>query len=319
MKKFIALTTLTAFIVILLSGCSSSGAGETTSAEVSTQEESNQDDSASERSEEAIAEVIEGEESESVQDEAYDISSSKYLSDGVLTVGLESTFPPFEYVGDGTDTFEAVTSNEGNVTGFDVALTNEIGSRLGLDVVIEDMDFDGLIPAIGVRLDCSASGMTITEERSEAVAFSDPYYNATQAVLVATDSTISTAEDLKACEAIGVQTGTTGESVARGINDPAVVSVASFNQAVLDLVNGRSDAVVIDEVPGEAFVSQYPDDIKLIPGEQFDFDVEQYAIAMPKDDEVMLKAINSVLSEMTDDGTLDSLVEQFISNYEAEQ
>ena len=255
---------------------------------------------------------------EAAESAAADLSGSKYLSDGELTVGLNATFPPFEYVGDGTDNFEAVTSNENNVTGFDVAMMNEIGKRLGVSVVIEDMDFDGIVPAIGTKIDCGATGMTITDERKEAVNFSDPYYDATQAVLLPIDSEVKTEDDLKACKAIGVQGGTTGETVARGINDGAVVSVKSFNQAVLDLVNGKDDAVVIDQVPGEAFLSQYSDKIQLVEGSTFNFDVEQYGIAMPKDDEVMLNAINGALADMKADGTYDQLLEQYVNNYEAE-
>lgn len=197
-------------------------------------------------------------------------------------------------------------------------MMNEIGKRLGVNVVIEDMDFDGIVAAIGTKIDCGATGMTITDERKEAVNFSDSYYDATQAVLLPKDSTIKTAEDLAAASAIGVQAGTTGETVARGINDSAVVSVKSFNQAVLDLVNGKDDAVVIDQVPGEAFVAQYPDELQLVEGSVFDFDVEQYGIAMPKDDEVMLNAINSALADMKADGTYDQLLEQYINSYEAE-
>ena len=249
---------------------------------------------------------------------AVDLSGSKYLSDGELTVGLNATFPPFEYVGDGTDSFEAISSNEGNATGFDVAMMNEIGKRLGVKVVIEDMDFDGIVPAIGSKIDCGATGMTITDERKEAVNFSDPYYNATQAVLLPKDSNVKTEDDLKACKAIGVQAGTTGETVARGINDSAVVSVKSFNQAVLDLVNGKDDAVIIDQVPGEAFQKQYADQLQIVDGSTFHFDVEQYGIAMPKDDEVMLNAINGALADMKADGTYDTLVDEYINNYEAE-
>lgn len=316
MKKLLAIITMASLSVMSLAACGSK-ATETTQEEATTTVTEARTTQAESLDEESSA--IDTTAGESlVQTDAIDLSGSKYLSDGVLTVGLNSTFPPFEYIGDGTDTFEAITQNEGSVTGFDVALVNEIGSRLGVDVVIEDMDFDGLVPAIGVRIDCAASGMTITEEREEAVTFSDPYYNATQAVLVAVDSTISTAEDLADCEAIGVQSGTTGETVAREINDTAVVSVASFNQAVMDLVNGRSDAVVIDEVPGNAFVSQYSDDIKLLPGSQFDFDDEQYAIAMPQDDEILVAAINEAMAEIDADGTYETLVEEYISNYEAE-
>ena len=272
-------------------------------------------------SEEAESEEVGSEEVESEEGseaETFDLSASKYLSDGVLTVGLNATFPPFEYVGDGKDDFTAITANESNATGFDVAMMNEIGKRLGVDVEIEDMDFDGIIPALGTKIDVAATGMTITDERKEAVNFSDPYYDATQSVLVAADSKIANEDDLKAADAIGVQAGTTGETVAREINDSAVVSVKSFNQAVADLVNGKNDAVILDEVPAEAFERNYEGKLKVLDGSDFNFDVEEYGIAMPKDDEVLLDAINSALADMKADGTYDELLEQYISNYQAE-
>lgn len=253
---------------------------------------------------------------EAAAGESVDLSGSKYLSDGVMTVALNSTFPPFEYVGDGTDNFADITSNETNATGFDVALVNEIGTRLDVKVEIADMDFDGIIPALGTKADVAATGMTITDERKEAVNFSDPYYDATQAVLVKNDSTVATIDDLKKCTSVGVQLGTTGETIAND-NGLAVNSVKSFNQAVLDLENGKNDAVVIDQIPGEAFVKQYSD-LKLLDGSQFNFDVEQYGIAMPKDDEVMLNAINGALADMKADGTYEKLVDQYINGYEAE-
>lgn len=301
MKKALV-AVLAGSMVLSLAACGSSTSetAATTEAAAETTTEAADETATTEAAEDATTE-------EEADTETVDLSESKYLSDGVLTVGLNATFPPFEYVGD-----------DQNPTGFDVAMMNEIGSRLGVEVVIEDMDFDGIVAAIGTKIDCAATGMTITEERQEAVSFSDPYYNATQAVLLPVDSTIATADDLAAASAIGVQAGTTGETVAREINDAAVVSVKSFNQAVLDLVNGKDEAVVIDQVPGEAFVAQYPDQLKLVDGSEFDFDVEQYGIAMPKDDEVMLNAINNALAEMKEDGTYDALVEEYINNYEAE-
>ncbi len=312
MKKTIA-ALLVGTMALGLAACGSSSSDTAASAEASTEAA---EAASTEAAEEASTEAAEA--TTEAASDAIDLSGSKYLSDGELTVGLNATFPPFEYVGDGTDNFEAITSNESNATGFDVAMMNEIGKRLGVNVVIEDMDFDGIVAAIGTKIDCGATGMTITDERKEAVNFSDPYYDATQAVLLPKDSSIKTADDLAAATAIGVQAGTTGESVARGINDSAVVSVKSFNQAVLDLVNGKDEAVVIDQVPGEAFVAQYPDELQLVEGSVFDFDVEQYGIAMPKDDEVMLNAINSALADMKADGTYDQLLDQYINNYEAE-
>lgn len=322
MKKKLAMILAGVLALSLVACGSSSDSSEETAAET-TEEVAEETEEAAEETEETSEEADETAEAAGAdEDAAWDFSESKYLSDGVLTVALNSTFPPFEYVGDGTDNFEAITSNEGNVTGFDVAMMNEIGLRLGVDIEIEDMDFDGIVAAIGVKVDCAATGMTITEERSEAVTFSTAYYNATQAVLLPIDSEISSAEELDGLT-IGVQAGTTGLYVAEDLqaqySSVEISSVKSFNQAVLDLVNGKVDAVIIDEVPGEAFVSNYPDDIKLVEGSVFEFDVEQYGIAMPQDDEILVEAVNSALADMMEDGTYDALVEEYISNYEAEE
>lgn len=317
MKKAIALV-LAGMTAFSLAACGSSsgstaasGAASTTAAAASTEAAPAASTAAAAASTDAAAAA-----STETGSTAVDLSGSKYLSDGVLTVALNSTFPPFEYVGDGTDDFKAITSNPTNATGFDVAMVNEIGTRLGVKVEIADMDFDGIIPALGTKADVAATGMTITDERKEAVNFSDPYYDATQAVLVKSDSTVATLDDLKKCTSVGCQLGTTGETVAND-NGLKVNSVKSFNQAVLDLENGKNDAVVIDQIPGEAFTKQYSD-LKLIDGPEFNFDVEQYGIAMPKDDEVMLNAINSTLADMKSDGTYDKLLDQYINNYEAE-
>ena len=313
MKKRAVSVILAGLMAASLAACgssSSSGASTTAATEAATTA-ATEAAAATETAETAATEAAS-------TDASVDLSQSKYLSDGVMTVGLNATFPPFEYVGDGTDTFDDITSNEGNVTGFDVAMMNEIGKRIGVTVEIEDMDFDGIIPALGSKIDVAATGMTITDERKESVNFSDPYYDATQSVLVSEDSTIATEDDLKNASAIGVQAGTTGETVARGINDAATVSVKSFNQAVADLVNGKNDAVILDQVPAEAFVTSYSGQLKVLDGSQFNFDTEQYGIAMPKDDEVMLNAINGALAAMKADGTYDTLVEQYISSYSAE-
>ena len=319
MKKRAVSVILAGLMAASLAACgssSSSGASTTAATEAATTSATEVADATEAAAATEAAETAATEAAST--DASVDLSQSKYLSDGVMTVGLNATFPPFEYVGDGTDTFDDITSNEGNVTGFDVAMMNEIGKRIGVTVEIEDMDFDGIIPALGSKIDVAATGMTITDERKESVNFSDPYYDATQSVLVSEDSTIATEDDLKNASAIGVQAGTTGETVARGINDAATVSVKSFNQAVADLVNGKNDAVILDQVPAEAFATSYSGQLKVLDGSQFNFDTEQYGIAMPKDDEVMLNAINGALAAMKADGTYDTLVEQYISSYSAE-
>ena len=138
-------------------------------------------------------------------------------------------------------------------------------------------------------------------------------------MLLGKDSSIATKDDLAAAT-IEVQLGTTGESIARDLvkSDDQVTSVTSFNQAVQDLKNGKVQAVILDTAPAAAFQSQFPDDLKVIDGSEFEFDVEQYAIALPKDDDVFLQGVNDALAAMKDDGTYDKLVEDYITNYKAE-
>ena len=295
LKKWTALAAVMAMTATLFTGCGSSDAPASEAAAPAAE-------STAAATTEAAAETpaADGELAADVQ---------AIVDRGVLRVGVKNAVVGFGF----QDTLT------GEYSGLEISLAEKIAESLGVDV-----EFTAVTAATRTELldsgdiDCVLATFTITDERKEAVNFSDPYYDATQAVLLPIDSEVKTEDDLKACKAIGVQGGTTGETVARGINDGAVVSVKSFNQAVLDLVNGKDDAVVIDQVPGEAFLSQYSDKIQLVEGSTFNFDVEQYGIAIPKDDEVMLNAINGALADMKADGTYDQLLEQYVNNYEAE-
>ena len=221
--------------------------------------------------------------------------------EGVLRVGTNAEFPPFEYVGD-----------DGQPDGFDIALIKAIGEKMGYEVVIENMEFASLIGAIGTKIDVSIAGMTIDEERLQSVSFSDPYYDAIQYVIVPEGSAIATAEDLKN-KKIGVQLGTTGDYAVEEI---AGATAAQYNKgvdAVNDLLNGRVECVIIDKNPALVFASEY-EGIVALPGDQFDFGVEQYAIALPKGNTELAEKINNALKELKEDGTYDALVKQYIEN-----
>lgn len=219
----------------------------------------------------------------------------------VLTVGTNAEFPPFEYVGE-----------NGEPDGFDIALIKAIGEKLGYEVVVENMEFASLVGAIGTKIDVAIAGMTIDEERLQSVDFSDPYYDAIQYVIVPEGSDIKTAADLEG-KKIGVQLGTTGDYAVEEI---AGATAAQYNKgvdAVNDLLNGRVDCVIIDKNPALVFEAEY-DGIVALPGDQFDFTVEQYAIALPKGDTELAAKINKALEELKEDGTYDELVKQYIEN-----
>ncbi|MBE5830045.1 MAG: basic amino acid ABC transporter substrate-binding protein [Butyrivibrio sp.] len=217
-----------------------------------------------------------------------------------LIVGTNAAFPPFEYVGD-----------DGKPDGFDIALIKAIGEEIGVEVQIQDMEFDSLVSSIGNKIDVAIAGMTVTEERQQMVDFSDPYYEAVQAVIIPKGAAIATADDLKN-KKIGVQLGTTGEFIADEIEGAEVSAYNKAVDAVNDLNNGRVDLVIVDKNPAEVFGAQFSDKVDVVAGENFDFEPENYAIALPKGDEDLAVKINTALKKFKDNGTYDSLVKQYI-------
>ncbi len=221
--------------------------------------------------------------------------------DNVLRVGTNAEFPPFEYVGE-----------DGQPDGFDIALIKAIGEKIGYEVVVENMEFASLVGAIGTKIDVAIAGMTIDEERLQSVDFSDPYYDAIQYVIVPEGSDIDSAEDLEG-KKIGVQLGTTGDYAVEEIEGATAAQYNKGVDAVNDLLNGRVDCVIIDKNPALVFEAEY-EGIVALPGDQFDFGVEQYAIALPKGDTELANEINQALKELKEDGTYDALVKQYIEN-----
>lgn len=278
MKKIIAMLLTAAISVSLIACGSSTGAGSSAAQDTAAAEET------------ASAQGAE----------------SEALADGKLIVGTNAEFPPFEYLGD-----------NGEPDGFDMALIKAIGEKLGVEVEIQNMEFGSLITSIGSKIDIAIAGMTVTEERKNAVDFSDSYYDAVQYVILPADSAIAEKKDLLG-KTIGCQLGTTGEYLIDDlIAEDGTTQKKSYNKAVdavNDLLNGRLDCVIIDRNPAMVFQSNYPDQLKLTDGAAFGFEAEQYAIAMPKGDTALAEKINAALAEMKTDGTFDKLVEQYIQN-----
>lgn len=240
-----------------------------------------------------------GSSKDEVSSEEVSSETSVDTEENVLVVGTNAAFPPFEYVGD-----------DGQPDGFDIALIKAIGEELGMEVEIQDMEFDALVMAIGSKIDAAIAGMTIDEDRLRVVDFSDPYYDAIQYVIVAKDSTIATAADLEN-KTIGVQLGTTGNYTADEIPGATVQTYNKGVDAVTDLRNGRLDAVIIDKNPALVFTEKYPDELVALDGAQFEFATEQYAIALPKGSD-LVKKVNDALAELKSNGTFDTLVAQYI-------
>lgn len=237
----------------------------------------------------------------------YDVKAAeiKTIEPGVLTVGTNTGFPPFEYVGD-----------DGNPDGFDVAFIKAIGEKLGLKVKVEDMEFNALVASVGNKTDVAIAGMTVTDERKLAVDFSDSYYDAVQYVLVRKGSNIRCIDDLHGAT-LAAQLGTTGNLLADDIvtENPQTVlkTYDRFPEAVNDLKAERVDAIILDKTPAQTFAGIYSGEIEAIPGDDFDFEVEEYAIALPKGSEQLGSAINKAIAELKSDGTYDRIINEYIN------
>ncbi len=219
--------------------------------------------------------------------------------DGKLTMGTNATFPPYEFYEDG------------KIVGIDAEIAQAIADKLGLELVIEDMEFNSIITAVVSNgVDMGLAGMTVTEERLESVNFSTSYATGIQSVIVVDGSGIETLDDL-AGKKIGVQLSTTGDIYASDeYGDDNVVKYNKGADAVLALIGGDVDAVIIDNEPAKSYVAANADaNLKILDTE---YAVEEYAAAISKENPELLKAVNAAIEEMLLDGTIDAIIEKYI-------
>ncbi len=233
----------------------------------------------------------------------------KIKADGFVTMSTNAEFEPFEY------------KDGDNFAGIDIDISNKIAEKLGVKLKINDVAFDTLTTELASgKANFVAAGMTATEDRKKNVDFSDTYFDATQSIIVLKGSVIKARADLNG-KKVGVQQGTTGDSFCTnedGTSDIKVGSTERYSKgvdAVTDLINGKIDAVVIDDFPAQKFVQKNAD--KLVKLSEA-LTVEKYAIAVKKGDADMLKVVNEVLGEMKSSGDLDKLITKYKSALEGE-
>ena len=222
-----------------------------------------------------------------------------------LIMGTNAAFVPFEFV----------TSNGlvGEFDGVDVVIASKVAEKLGKNLKIEDMEFEGLIASLSSgKVDFVAAGMSITPDRQQNVDFSDTYYTATQVMLVSnTNTDITSSEDLKNGKTVGVVLGYTGDSVVTESLQIPEDKIVRANRAVdiaQDVVNGKLDAVVMDKTTGEAIAEKTG--LKVVE-DAAAFEQEEYAIAVKKGNTELLETINSVLAEMKANDEIEQLVEKY--------
>ena len=224
---------------------------------------------------------------------------------GKLTMATNAQFPPYEfYEGD-------------KIVGIDAEIAGAIAEKLGLELVIEDMEFDSIITAVkSGKADIGMAGMTVTDERKESVDFTATYATGVQVIIVAEGSAITSVDDLfadGASHVIGVQRNTTGDLYCTwDIEDEGLGTVDRYSKgadAVQALKAGKVDCVVIDNEPAKAFVSEVQG-LKILDTEYIE---EQYAGAMSKTNDVLYTAVNNALKELIADGTVKQIVDKYIS------
>ena len=219
-------------------------------------------------------------------------------SKGTLTMATNATFQPYEYY-DGD-----------KIVGIDVDIAQAIADELGMELEIEDIAFDSIIPEIvSGKADMALAGMTVTEDRKASVDFSDTYATASQMIIVKEDSEIAGPDDLKGVT-VGVQLGTTGDIYVSDLEADGT-TVERYNkgfEAVQALSQGKIDAVVIDGEPAKTFVSE-TEGLKILDEA---FTVEEYAIAVKKGNTELLDKVNGALETLKDNGTLDEIVAKYI-------
>ena len=218
---------------------------------------------------------------------------------GKLTMATNATFPPYE-----------MTTDSGDIEGIDVDTAKAIAEKLGLELQIDDMDFDAALLSVQQgKADIAMAGITVTDERKAVMAFSDSYATGIQSIIVPEGSDIASPDDL-AGKKIGTQRGTTGYIYCTDdFGEDSVVAYDSGLTAVQALNNGQVDAVVIDNAPAKEYVAANPG-LKVL---ETSYAEEDYAIGMNKDNTALVEAVNAALEELKADGTLQSIVDKYIT------
>ena len=287
MKKALSLMTAAA-LVLSLAACGST-ASSAASSEAASPEAASSDAASSEAaSSEAASET-----------ETAELST---VEPGKLIMSTNAAFPPYE-----------MTTDSGEFEGIDIDTAKAIAEKLGLELQIDDMDFDAALLAVQQgKSDMVMAGVTVTDERQNVMDFTDSYATGIQSIIVKEDSPIATVDDLYADGAdyqIGVQQDTTGDIYCS--DDFGDDHVQRFNKgadAVAALVSGKLDCVVIDNEPAKSFVAAN-EGLKVLDTA---YAVEDYAAAFAKGSE-LTEPFNKALEELIADGTVQKIVDKYIS------
>ncbi len=244
------------------------------------------------------------------------VTESKYsietMNEGVLTIGMEIEYPPFEeYAEDGV-----------TPTGYDIDLAKAIGDKLGLKVEFINTALDGILKGIGVNYDCVISAITITEERKVSVLFTDAYIDNYQAVVVSADSDmkISSLNDLDG-KTVALQKKSSSDALIEDMTGKGTISCTKVAQervatCFTQLSNGEVDVALIDSTVADGFVADAPDKFKIAYLDKTS--PEQFGIAVGKEDVELQKVLNEILDELEAEGFLEENYTKWFGSADAE-
>ena len=296
MKKFFAMALAAVMLLAMLTACGGNTANNTTGNNAgntagNTGTNSTGDDAA-----------------DTGDTSAYGDFASSLVEEGKLIMATNAQFPPYELVSDGEG------FNGTGFEGIDVEIASAIADKLGLELQIDDMEFDSALLAVqNNTADVMLAGLSYSEERDEVVDFTDSYATGVQVVIVKDGSDVTM--DNLGEKMIGTQRGTTGYIYASdtpengGYGEDHVLAYDNGATAVQALMNDQIDAVIIDEAPAKEFVAAN-EGLTILPGNWVE---EQYCAAVDEGNTALQNAINTALNELMDDGTVDEIIAKYIS------
>ena len=305
MKKIASLLAAVMLLTATLAGCGNSGSGSSTTDTSTSSTVSETSASESESSSEAAGDETS---SEASATEAGDYGEFTTIEEGKLIMSTNAQFPPYEMVADGEG------FNGTGFEGIDVEIASAIADKLGLELQIDDMEFDSALLAVqNNTADVMLAGLSYSEERDEVVDFTDSYATGVQVVIVKEGSDVTM--DNLGEKMIGTQRGTTGYIYASdtpengGYGEDHVLAYDNGATAVQALMNGQIDAVIIDEAPAKEFVAAN-EGLTILPGNWVE---EQYCAAVNEGNTALQNAINTALNELMDDGTVQEILDKYIT------
>ena len=232
------------------------------------------------------------------KEEAVAQTGMKTIESGKLLMSTNAAFPPYE-----------MTTDDGGFEGIDIEIAGEIAKKLGLELVVLDMDFDAALLAVNEgKSDIVMAGVTVNEDRKLVMDFTNTYAVGKQVIIVKEGSDVTL--DNLGEKMIATQRATTGNIYASDdYGDDHVLAYDNGMTAIQSLINGQADCVIIDSAPAEEFVKANPGLTIL----ETEYVTEDYAIGCNKGNTELVDAINKALEELTADGTIQSILDKYIT------